>query len=64
MEITPRNLPRDNQDETGFSGLAGFIFALGLALWFPLFPKMIRIMDGLLIGIGGVWIAFIMARRK
>jgi hypothetical protein len=47
-----------------FSGLAGFIFALGLALWFPLFPKMIRIMDGLLIGIGGVWIAFIMARRK
>jgi hypothetical protein len=37
---------------------AGVIFALGLALWFPPFPRMIRMVDGLLIGIGGVWLAW------
>lgn len=39
---------------------AGVIFAVGLALWFPLFPQIIRILDGLLIGIGGVWLAWSM----
>jgi hypothetical protein len=37
---------------------AGVIFAIGFTLWFPLFPQMIRIIDGLLIGIGGVWLAW------
>lgn len=36
---------------------SGVLFALGLALFFPLFPRVIRIVDGLLIGAGGVWIA-------
>lgn len=36
---------------------AGVSFAIGLALWFPLFPQMIRTIDGLLIGIGGIGIA-------
>lgn len=36
---------------------SGVVFAIGLALLFPLFPRVIRIADGLLIGIGGVWIA-------
>jgi hypothetical protein len=35
---------------------SGVVFALGLALFFPLFPRAIRIVDGLLIGTGGVWI--------
>jgi hypothetical protein len=37
---------------------AGAIFAIGPALWFPLFPRMIRMVDGPLIGIGGVWLAW------
>jgi len=37
---------------------AGVIFTIGLALWFPPFPRMIRMVDGLLIGIGGVWLAW------
>jgi hypothetical protein len=36
---------------------AGVAFALGLALWLPLFPPVIRIVDGLVIGLGGVWLA-------
>ena len=42
---------------------AGVIFAVGLALWFPLFPQMIRIVDGVLIGIGGVWLAWSMWQK-
>jgi hypothetical protein len=41
----------------GLPRWAGVIFAIGLALWFPPFPRIIRIIDGLLIGIGGVWLA-------
>jgi hypothetical protein len=37
---------------------AGVILAAGLVLWFPLFPQIIRIVDGLLIGIGGLWLAW------
>lgn len=37
---------------------AGVVFAIGLALWFPPFPRALRIVDGLLIGIGGAWLAF------
>jgi hypothetical protein len=41
----------------------GVIFAAGLALWFPPFPRIIRVVDGLLIGIGGVWLACILWRE-
>jgi hypothetical protein len=45
---------------------SGVLFALGLALFFPLFPRAIRIVDGFLIGAGGVWIAMSMlpTRRR
>jgi hypothetical protein len=36
---------------------SGILFAIGLALFFPLFPQVIRVVDGLLIGVGGTWIA-------
>jgi hypothetical protein len=36
---------------------SGVLFAIGLALFFPLFPQVIRVVDGLLIGVGGTWIA-------
>ena len=36
---------------------AGVLLATGLALWFPPFPRVIRVIDGLLIGLGGVWLA-------
>jgi hypothetical protein len=36
---------------------AGVLFAIGLALWFPPFPRVIRVIDGFLIGLGGVWLA-------
>ena len=42
---------------------AGVIFAIGLVLWFPPFPRMIRVMDGLMIGIGGIWLAWSLWRR-
>jgi hypothetical protein len=32
--------------------------AAGLALWLPLLPRPVRIADGLLIGIGGVWLGW------
>ena len=41
---------------------AGILFAIGLALWLPLFPQLIRTVDGLLIGLGGVWLAWSMWR--
>ena len=41
----------------------GVLFALGLALFFPPFPRAIRIVDGLLTGIGGIWMALSMLRH-
>ncbi len=43
---------------------SGVVFAIGLALFFPLFPQIIRVVDGLLIGVGGVWIARGMTQPK
>jgi hypothetical protein len=37
---------------------AGVVFAAGLALWFPPFPRGVRVVDGFLIGLGGVWLAW------
>ena len=35
---------------------AGVLFAIGLALWFPPFPRAVRIIDGFFIGLGGLWL--------
>jgi hypothetical protein len=37
---------------------SGVAFASGLALWLPVLPRPVRIVDGLLIGLGGVWLAW------
>ena len=42
---------------------AALTWAVGLAAWLPLLPRPIRVIDGLLIGIGGVWLAATMWRR-
>ena len=36
---------------------SGILFGIGLALFFPFFPQVIRVVDGLLIGVGGTWVA-------
>jgi hypothetical protein len=36
---------------------AGVLLAAGLALWFPPFPEAVRMVDGVVIGAGGVWLA-------
>ena len=36
---------------------AGVLFAIGIALWFPPFPRPLRIIDGFFIGLGGLWLA-------
>jgi len=38
-------------------GWAAVVFALGLVLWCPIFPRAVRVLDGLLIGIGGAALA-------
>ena len=40
-----------------------FVFAIGLALWLPLLPRPVRIVDGLLIGAGGMPLAWSMWRK-
>jgi len=41
---------------------AGITFAVGLALWCPLLPPAARVADGLLIGIGGIGLAWAIRR--
>ena len=43
---------------------AGIIFAAGLVLWFPPFPEAVRIVDGFVIGVGGVWLAASLWQRE
>ncbi len=38
--------------------IAGFVFAIGLALWLPMLPRAVRVVDGLLIGVGGIALAW------
>jgi len=42
---------------------AAFVFAVGLGLWLPPLPKPVRIVDGLLIGLGGIPLAWSMWRK-
>jgi len=44
----------------GLPRWAGLLFAIGLTLWFPPFPRVIRIIDGFFIGLGGLWLAWSM----
>jgi len=37
---------------------AGVSIAVGLSLWLPLLPRSVRIVDGFMIGLGGVWLAW------
>jgi hypothetical protein len=46
------------------SAWAGTVFAIGLALWCPLLPKPVRVVDGFLIGIGGIWLAWNMMQAE
>jgi hypothetical protein len=41
---------------------AGITYAIGLVLWCPLFPPLLRVLDGLLIGIGGIGLAWSLRR--
>jgi uncharacterized membrane protein len=41
---------------------AGVVYAIGLAGWCPLFPPLLRFADGLLIGIGGIGLAWALRR--
>lgn len=41
---------------------AGIVYAIGLAAWCPLFPPILRVVDGLLIGIGGIALAWALRR--
>jgi len=41
---------------------AGITFSVGLALWCPLLPPAVRVGDGLLIGIGGIGLAWTLRR--
>ena len=41
---------------------AAVTYALGLALWCPLLPSPVRIVDGLLIGVGGLGLAWALRR--
>ncbi len=43
---------------------SGILLAIGLALFFPLFPQVIRVVDGLLIGVGGTWVALSILLNK
>src|SRR6185295_5165763 len=41
---------------------AGIVYAIGLAAWCPLLPPIVRVVDGLLIGIGGIALAWALRR--
>jgi hypothetical protein len=44
--------------------VATLAWAIGLAAWLPLLPRPIRVVDGLLIGLGGIWLACALWRRS
>jgi len=42
---------------------AAVALATGLTLWLPLLPRAVRIVDGLTIGVGGLWLAWAIWRK-
>jgi hypothetical protein len=40
-----------------FSRWGGILLGIGLAFFFPLLPQVVRVIDGLIIGVGGIWLA-------
>src|SRR6266567_4451279 len=46
-----------------YRGPMTIVLTIGLALWLPLLPKPVRIIDGLLIGLGGIPLAWSMWRN-
>ncbi len=45
-------------------GWAAVMWAVGLAAWLPLLPRSVRVVDGLLIGVGGIWLAWSLWRKS
>jgi hypothetical protein len=41
---------------------AAIVYAIGLAAWCPLFPPVLRVADGILIGVGGIALAWALRR--
>jgi uncharacterized membrane protein len=41
---------------------AAIVYAIGLAAWCPLFPPVLRVVDGILIGVGGIALAWALRR--
>jgi hypothetical protein len=41
---------------------AGIVYAIGLVAWCPLLSPVLRVVDGLLIGIGGIALAWALRR--
>ncbi|HKW93885.1 MAG TPA: hypothetical protein VJX92_18475 [Methylomirabilota bacterium] len=41
---------------------AAIVYAIGLAAWCPLLPPIVRVVDGLLIGVGGIALAWALRR--
>jgi len=52
------DLARGVWRSAGLPRWSGVAFASGLALWLPVLPRPVRIVDGLLIGLGGLWLAW------
>jgi hypothetical protein len=47
-----------------WAGWAAVMWAVGLAAWLPLLPRPVRVVDGLLIGVGGISLAWSLWRKK
>ena len=52
------DLARAVRHDDALPGWGGVALAAGLTLWLPLLPRPVRIVDGLMIGLGGVWLAW------
>jgi len=56
-------LARAIRQDGGLPGWGGVILAIGLTLWLPLLPRPVRILDGLMLGLGGIGLAWAIWRR-
>ena len=58
LAIGAISLARAIRKSSALPGWAGIVFAVGLVFWLPLLPPPVRIVDGLLIGLGGLGLAW------